>query len=644
MTVLLSSIQYMWQDVILPRVGDVYVFGGTLIATQPGSGTDCSGAVSAANEAILYGANMSWARQFSTLTFAGANPGSTGPYGGIPATAGWVCVASPSDIPAGAVMQVAVLQLSNPSDAHMVCAVLDPTNATGLNPNLDPNMYIGIESGGSFTNAQGQSTLHIGSEATAITDPEFDQWFYLPGPVQGGGSTSNRGLDYSGGTLSPADILDNDYAFVCRYLFNGAPGLPFKLLTPSEASGLMAADVEVVGVYEGAANGMQSGAPQGTHDVNDALTNGDICGMPAGAVIYFAADWDVAESDGPAITAYLQAVNAVIGVASTGIYGSALACQIAFNAGVAQWFWQTEAWSNGIVVPYANIVQNSETIGEVTVDNVQCDVDTSMTSDFGQWNPTGVDEMTPEQAAQLAALFSAFCTPVTSQSPFRALGEGALWQQWQLPVNDDGFDHPKYVEWAAERGSAFNLAVLTTLAAGNVSQFPDRADDIALAQVVLARVQAVLSGQTPVTPVVPVTPVSPVVTPVVDPVTPPVVVTPTSSRLSDDIKAAVSVLGGAAAVGTWVLHSFEGVLSPGETTLLSGAIVVVTGLISKLVTVEHSLATETAAAKTKISFKWSKKDPETLGPHGPHGGGHGGRHRRGIWPWPWPPIGEDEDD
>ena len=99
MTVLLSDIQYMWTDVILPRIGDVYVFGGTLIATQPGAGTDCSGAVSAVNEAILYGANMSWARQFSTLTFAGANPGSTGPYGGIPATAGWVCVASNCNSP-----------------------------------------------------------------------------------------------------------------------------------------------------------------------------------------------------------------------------------------------------------------------------------------------------------------------------------------------------------------------------------------------------------------------------------------------------------------------------------------------------------------------------------------------------------------
>jgi hypothetical protein len=169
MSVPWDNVYYMWNTIINPRVGDVYVFGGSLNPQDLLVGTDCSGLVSEVNEALLFGPQMNYTRQFWTGTFAGANPGDHGPFGGVDSTAWWVCTDRPENTPADAAMIVAVLQLPDPSNAHMVCRV------QGVN----------IESGGQFTDDNGNSTMHIGSEATPVTDSMFNQFFYLPGPITG---------------------------------------------------------------------------------------------------------------------------------------------------------------------------------------------------------------------------------------------------------------------------------------------------------------------------------------------------------------------------------------------------------------------------------------------------------------------------
>lgn len=75
-------------------------------------------------------------------------------------------------------------------------------------------------------------------------------------------------------------------------------------------------------------------------------------------------------------------------------------------------------------------------------------------------------------------------TPVPSQSPFRAENEGAVWTPSQLVANDDGFLHPIYVEWAAQRGQQWAIDMLKAVAA---LTGPDRAGDAALAQTILAQ-------------------------------------------------------------------------------------------------------------------------------------------------------------
>lgn len=102
---------------------------------------------------------------------------------------------------------------------------------------------------------------------------------------------------------------------------------------------------------------------------------------------------------------------------------------------------------------------------------------------------TGVITLTVPQE-QWDELFNEVCGPVSSQSPFRAVGEGTRWRPSQMWVNDDGMTHPQFLEWAAARGHAPSLAELHALAATDPAAEPDRADDIVLAQQVLARLAA----------------------------------------------------------------------------------------------------------------------------------------------------------
>jgi hypothetical protein len=169
----------------------------------------------------------------------------------------------------------------------------------------------------------------------------------------------------------------------------------------------------------------------------------------------------------------------------------------------------------------------------------------------------GTQDMDSNQNNMLTDLHNALCVEGQSLSPFRTLGEQSRWSAAQLVRNMDGFDHPKDVEWKAERGSQSDLALLQTLSAGNPLQYPDRANDIKLAQTVLARVQGVLSGQTP--PNVPGT-LPPSVQPAVDtnPVAPPANTGSgiTTEQLMQWGRDAVTVLG---VVGTWAT-SLHGIL------------------------------------------------------------------------------------
>lgn len=469
-----TNVDYMWNVVVDPRIGIApYAFGGSFDPNNVTVGTDCSGAASAELGALIYGQNMPWTRQFWTGTFADAVPGQTGPFGGVAETAPLVCIASPAEAPSDAAMIIAVLQDPDPDEAHMICQV------GGIN----------IEMGGPT------DSYVMGSRATDIHNPEFNQWFYLPGPVV----TTTNGIDYSGGRPGGAAIASAGFGFACRYVFDGSPNLPEKLLTASEADDLLAHNVQPVSNWESTADSALGGYAQGVSDAQAANANHLAAGGPSDRPIYFSVDFDEAQSQDPAVDAYFQGVNSVIGLPRTGAYGAYWIISRLFDAGLITYGWQTEAWSSDparlgpdgpdgdYLDPRVNILQRNAA-GFVNISGVQCDVDIAYTDDYGQWGYTGGIELTPDQAAQLAQVWGALFNPITSQSPFRSPGEGAIWEQHQIPINDDGFVHPMYVEWAAQKGDAGALAVLQAVAAMSPVAYPDRASDIKLAQSILAEI------------------------------------------------------------------------------------------------------------------------------------------------------------
>jgi hypothetical protein len=170
--------------------------------------------------------------------------------------------------------------------------------------------------------------------------------------------------------------------FAARYLSNIAVNnTNGKNLTLSERNALRAAGMTIAVVYETAANRALSGNAAGIADAQAAeaeLASLGMTGMP----VYFAADFDATPVDQTAINAYLDGAASVIGKARTGLYAGYYPVKRAFDAGKITFGWQTYAWSGGL---WDNRAQLRQVKNGVMVGGASCDLDQSMTLDFGQW-------------------------------------------------------------------------------------------------------------------------------------------------------------------------------------------------------------------------------------------------------------------
>jgi hypothetical protein len=200
---------------------------------------------------------------------------------------------------------------------------------------------------------------------------------------------------------------------------------------------------------------------------------------------------------------------------------------------------------------------------------------------------------------------------VSSQSPFRALGEDAIWATKDFPHNDDGMLHPQYVEWAAARGDTVSLAVLQDASQMATSRNTlSRVEDILLARQVLTRVQAgqgASGAATPGTPVpFPPTPAQPVTAPVApvdyepaayepaEPVKVPGTMTISGDQIMGWIKDALTIIG---AIGTWATTA-HGVLGQYLDAGAAGTAVPVTLAAATAISASHTVKQKKHAQKT----------------------------------------------
>ncbi|NNH70164.1 DUF1906 domain-containing protein [Nocardia uniformis] len=203
------------------------------------------------------------------------------------------------------------------------------------------------------------------------------------------------GLDYAGGRPGASAIRAAGYDFVVRYLSDGGPSLPGKLLTPAEADDLRAHGVSIASNWETTAARMLDGFGAGVTDAHAALAQVLRCGGRRDRPIYFSADFDATPQQQVPINAYLDGAASVLGRENVGIYGGYWPVSRALDAGTATWAWQTVAWSGGNLDPRRHLLQTAR---QVDVNRVRCDVNVAERTDFGQWDfEQEESDLTPEQ-------------------------------------------------------------------------------------------------------------------------------------------------------------------------------------------------------------------------------------------------------
>lgn len=149
-------------------------------------------------------------------------------------------------------------------------------------------------------------------------------------------------------------LRDNGVSFVGRYL---APQGFSKALTVEEASVLRLNGLAILFCWEIGAESMRYGAKQGGYDAARAKSIAEALGVPSGTCIYFAADYNVPDSDLIQCEAYIEAAKAVLGSKyQAGVYGGERICDFLSSRGTVNKVWQCVAWTN-VFIPAANVRQ-----------------------------------------------------------------------------------------------------------------------------------------------------------------------------------------------------------------------------------------------------------------------------------------------
>jgi hypothetical protein len=160
-----------------------------------------------------------------------------------------------------------------------------------------------------------------------------------------------------------------------------------KDITRAEADDNAAHGVWSACVFEDSAQRPLAGHAAGVADAQLAYAQAVAAGMPDSRPIYFAVDTD---TDWASVEPYAAGWASVLGPARSGVYGGLRVIQGGSASGLVSWYWQTDAWSGGVWDVHAHLRQE----GSITINGVDCDRNTAMTADYGQWMP-GISPAAP---------------------------------------------------------------------------------------------------------------------------------------------------------------------------------------------------------------------------------------------------------
>jgi Domain of unknown function (DUF1906) len=245
-----------------------------------------------------------------------------------------------------------------------------------------------------------------------------------------------EGVDYAFSNPSPTSLFQAGKRFAMRYV---GPGSSSKLLTTAEAATITRAGLSLVLLVEGAAADAARGFALGQAHANSALAMCRARGFPVNRPMYFAVDYDVATTNWAGPREYLRGAGTVLGSGLVGVYGEYDVMVWASRDGVAQWFFQTYAWSAGKWFQGNHVEQYKN---GVSLAGGVVDLCRSKQADFGQWGTAGEESdmlirvtesgaiWTVDQARLWRRYISEEEAPTWKGVPTTAIHQGDLDKGW----------------------------------------------------------------------------------------------------------------------------------------------------------------------------------------------------------------------
>lgn len=172
-----------------------------------------------------------------------------------------------------------------------------------------------------------------------------------------------------------AEIRAAGYEFAGRYLVPPVGSLKWKALTKAEIMAVTGAGLRLLTVWETTADRVRGGMAAGAEDGARAVKLAEEYGIPDGAAIYFAVDYDARAGDYGTIEGYLKGARAQLGGKwRVGVYGSFGVIEEMAKRNAADCFWQCVAWSGGKKSEHRHVYQAKfgQRVADVAVDINEC--------------------------------------------------------------------------------------------------------------------------------------------------------------------------------------------------------------------------------------------------------------------------------
>jgi hypothetical protein len=145
----------------------------------------------------------------------------------------------------------------------------------------------------------------------------------------------------------------------------------WKALELDEVNAIKAAGLKIFSIFEKAATKVAYfTAAQGKADALEAIKFAKSLGQPDGTAIYFTVDYDAQQRDFSTILTYFMAVKANLKGYKVGAYGSYSVLTYLHANQMADYYFQTYAWSGGKRCSFLHVYQyqNGKTIAGINVD------------------------------------------------------------------------------------------------------------------------------------------------------------------------------------------------------------------------------------------------------------------------------------